>query len=129
MVIIIVIILLGLLDTIETGMVDQPEQFKEICTRLVSKDNMKFCPGLDKEEYQHYRDIIRYDLKNVRIATSPIERIDSCKCRQWFRVPKNAPLADKSCESVMCSAWHVRSYVNVCVKHPSAFLRHQPAQK
>ena len=46
---------------------------------------------------------MRYDLKNVRIATSPIERIDSCKCRNWFRVPKNAPLADKSCES-MCSA-------------------------
>ena len=92
-----------MLDTIETGRVDQPEQFKEICTRLVSKDT-KFCPGLDKEEYQHYRDTIRYDLKNVRIATSPIERIDSCKCRKWFRVPKNAPLAEKSCESVMCSA-------------------------
>ena len=51
-----------MLNAIEKGVLDKPDQFKEICTRLVSK-NMKFCPGLDKEEYQQYRDIIRYDIK------------------------------------------------------------------
>ena len=84
-------------------MLDKPEQFNEICTRLVSED-MKFCPGLDKEEYHEHREVIRYDLKNVRITTSPVERIDSSKCLKWFRVPKNAPLAEKSSDSVLCSA-------------------------
>ena len=65
---------------------------------------MKFCPGLDKEEYQRYYEVIWYDSKNVRITTNPIERIASTKCRKWFGVAKNAPLAEKSSESVVCSA-------------------------
>ena len=72
-------------------------------TRLVSED-MKICPGLDKEEYHEYREVIRYDLKNVRIITSPVERINSSKCLKWFRVSKNVPSAEKSSDSVLCSA-------------------------
>ena len=62
---------------------------------------MKFCPGLDKDEYQQYREVIWYD---SRITISPIERINSIKCRKWFQVPGNARLSQKCSESVMCLA-------------------------
>ena len=68
-------------------------------TRLVSED-MKFCPGLDKEEYHEYREVIRYDLKNVRIITSPVERYLKMYPQQKIPV-------------IVYCVQHARSYVTI----------------
>ena len=83
---------------------------------------MKFCPGLDKE-YEQYHEVILYDIKNVRITTNPFERIASIKCLKWFQVPKNVHLAEKSGETVVCSAC-TKHYVMICNMYPNAYLRH-----
>ena len=40
----------------------------------------KFCPGISQVDYDGYKDIIRSDMKSVRITLEPFHRVD---CLMW----------------------------------------------
>ena len=77
-----------------------------VCALMANeKGEYKFCPGVDLFEYEtKYFSKIRYDVKNLRRANSPFERIDSCNCLLFHKLAKNASIIEKELECVLCSA-------------------------
>ena len=47
---------------------------------------MQVCPGISAEEYESYKEVIRYDQKSVQIS---IARISSVKYPLWFPIPRS----------------------------------------
>ena len=70
----------ALLHTVEEGNVATPEDFKVLCERIADCRNYKFCPGFQMEEYEQYKEVIRYDPKRVWIVDFPVKYIESAKC-------------------------------------------------
>jgi len=90
---------------LESGTIASVEDLDDLCRRFSSRSLQKFCPGIDWNVYeQKYHKIIRYHLKSVRYSTFPYQRVDSARCLLWFKVARNATLAEKSASEVMCSA-------------------------
>ena len=55
---------------VEKGVLDS-ENATDLVVKLCSKYSCeyKFCPGIDKEEYDMYRNETRFDVKSARIMT------------------------------------------------------------
>ena len=106
------------------------EDFSDLCERLVDK-NMKFCPGIDDDEYKVYRDIIRYDQKRVIITEEPFKRICSAKCKLWFPVARCYSKTQKlSVEVVSHECVRLKTYLRNSADHiattsPSRKIEHQ----
>ena len=64
---------------------------------------MTVCPGISVEEYESYKEIIRYDQKNVHITTDPFTRIALVKCLVWFPVPRNTSKQKRMASEVPCT--------------------------
>ena len=54
----------------EEGSVENVQEIKNLCQKLVDP-KMKFCPGIPIEEYESYKEAIRYDQKR---CTLPLNR-------------------------------------------------------
>ena len=91
---------------VEKGVVDSANA-TDLVVKLCSKYSpssreYKFCPGIDKEEYDMYRNEIRFDVKSARIMTEPFHRIDSVKCEMWFQLGERAPKLRRDASEVLC---------------------------
>ena len=53
------------------GKVENIDKIKGLCEKLVDS-NMTVCPGIFVKEYESYKEVIRYDQKNMHITTDPI---------------------------------------------------------
>jgi len=91
---------------VESGIIASVEDLDELCRRFSNGYKLdKFCPGIDWNLYeQKYHQVIRFHLKSVRYATFPYQRVDSVRCQLWFKIARNASLAEKAASEVMCSA-------------------------
>ena len=67
---------------------DSVDDVKGLCEKLVDS-KMQVCPGISAEEYESYKEVIRYDQKKVQISNDPIACISSVKCLLWFPIPRN----------------------------------------
>ena len=74
----------ALLRNVEEGKVASPEEFKMLCEKVSDSINYKLCPGIGGEEYAEYKELIRYDQKQVVFVDAPVKRIESAKCKRWF---------------------------------------------
>ena len=68
----------------EEGNVATPEEFVSLCEKIADNKNFKFCPGIDLEEYEQCKEMIKYDPKSVRVIDVPVKRISSSKCKLWY---------------------------------------------
>ena len=95
-----------LLRSKESGTMETVDHFLSVCAMMANeKGEYKFCPGVDLFEYEtKYFSKICYDVKNLRRANSPFERIDSCNCLLFHKLAKNASIIEKELECVLCSA-------------------------
>ena len=62
----------------------------------------KFCPGIDPDEYEKMREVIRFDIVSVRKTQEPFLRIDSVSCSIWFELGANCRLNRREAGAVMC---------------------------
>ena len=86
----------------QSGSLQSEIDVHELCS---NQSPFKFCPGINSEHYEdHYHNVIWYHLKSVRFSTVPFKRVDSVNCDLWYKLPVNAPLADRFTKEVMCSA-------------------------
>ena len=60
-----------LLGTVENRVIKTPEEFNAVCTRMNNYD-MKSCPGIDADYCKQCREVIHYEVKNVRVTESPM---------------------------------------------------------
>lgn len=89
----------------QSGSLQSEAHVHELCKMFSNQAPFKFCPGINWEHYEdHYHNVIRYHLKSVRFSTAPFKRVDSVNCKLWYKLPVNAPLADRFTREVMCSA-------------------------
>lgn len=86
----------------EEGKVKNINEIKGLCEKLVDL-NMTVCPGISVEEYESYKDVIRYDLKNVHITSDPFTRIASLNCRMWFPIPRSTSKQKRMASEVTCT--------------------------
>jgi len=57
-----------LLNTIQTGTIENFSEAHSIITMVSQKGLHKFCPGLDYQQYfDHYFSVIWYNIKSVRL--------------------------------------------------------------
>ena len=77
------------------------EDFSSLCERLTDP-KMKFCAGITEEEYDQYRDVLRYDQKGVLISEERFKRICSVQCKLWFPIARSCSKAQKRSSEVMC---------------------------
>ena len=85
----------ALLRTVEEGTITTPGDFKALCEKITDSRNYKFCPGIEIEEYERYKEVIRYDPKSVQIIDFPVKRIESTKCEHWFPLSQGRSIAKK----------------------------------
>lgn len=62
----------------------------------------KFCPGISQVDYDGYKDIIRFDMKSVRITLEPFHRVDSSNCLMWTELGRTASKEHKEANEVLC---------------------------
>ena len=92
-----------LLKTVEEGALNTVDDFHLVCDKMLSP-SYKFCPGVSVSEYEDFRKDIRYDPSHVHITNEVFSRIESTRCKRWFKIAKCAPVNEKSAESVRCSS-------------------------
>ena len=80
---------------------EKVDDIKGLCEKLVDS-KMKVCPGISVEEYESYKEVIRYDQKKVHITNDPFTRIASVKCLLWFPMPRNMD-KQKMTSKVVCT--------------------------
>ena len=55
------------------------------------------------EEYEQYKEVIRYDPKRVQVIDFPARRIESEKCERWFLLSQsNASKENREASEVPC---------------------------
>lgn len=91
-----------LFKVMEEGKVENIDNIKGLCKKLIDP-NMTVCSGISVEEYESYKDVIRYDLKNVHVTTDPFTRIASQKCLVWFPIPRSTTKQKKMASEVACT--------------------------
>ena len=88
---------------IQSGSVSTDEEVHELCNMFSDQSSYKFCPGIEWDLYEeYYHKVICYHLRCVRYSIAPYQRVDSVNCARWYKLPSNAPLADKFAKEVMC---------------------------
>ena len=93
-----------LMREVENGVISGTEAVLKLCSRYSTYSTThKFCHGLEVSQYEAYRDVIRYDIKNVRQTTEPFARVDSVRCLLWFDLGHRPTLARREAESLLCS--------------------------
>ena len=125
----------ALLHTVEEGNVATPEDFKVLCERIADCRNYKFCPGFQVEEYEQYKEVIRYDPKRVWIVDFPVKRIESANCEHWFPLSQGRSVTKKKRETseVLCQeCMQLRHYLRESVQRlssvtPEDKVQHQQA--
>lgn len=86
----------------EEGEVSTMEEIKTVCEKLANPQ-MKFCPGIPFEDYQSFKEVIKYDKKGVCITEEPFRRVSSNKCRLWFLLPSKGYSKEiKNSSAVIC---------------------------
>ena len=89
---------------LESGSLHSEAEVHKLCEMMSRKSPYKFCPGIDSQHYEeHYHNAIRFHVKSVRCSTAPFQRVDSLNCKLWYKLPVNAPLADRFKKEVLCS--------------------------
>ena len=78
------------------------DEIKGLCEKLVDS-NMTVCPGISVEEYESYKEVIRYDQKNVYITTDLFTCIASVKCLTWFPIPRSMSKQQRMVSEVACT--------------------------
>ena len=73
----------------EEGNVSTKEEFKVLCEKIADSRNYKLCPGIQVEEYEQYKEVIRYDPKPAQVIDFPARRIESEKCERWFLLSRS----------------------------------------
>ena len=89
------------MKAVEEGTLVSSEDFSSLCKRLTDP-KMNFCAGITEEEYDQYRDVLRYDQKGVLISEEPFKRICSVQCKLWFPIARSCSKAQKRSSEVMC---------------------------
>lgn len=49
----------------EEGNIETPQDFEVQCEKIADSKNYKFCPGLKIDEYKKFKEVIKYNLKNI----------------------------------------------------------------
>ena len=92
-----------LIREVERGHLRTSEDIIHLCNKYNPKSpTHKFCPGLDPNEYEKYRETIRFDLKSVRCTSEPSIRIDSVPCLMWSELEKRAPREQREATEILC---------------------------
>ena len=92
-----------LMREVERGHLRTSEYIIHLCSKYNPKSpTHKFCPGLDPNEYEKYRETIRFDLKSVRRTLEPFIRIDSVSCLMWSELGKRAPRERREATEILC---------------------------
>ena len=79
------------------------KQMLELCKRYsLNSPSFKFCPGIDVDEYEQIRAIIRFDLASVWKTTEPFCRIDSINCLLWFELGAKCTNERRLADTVVC---------------------------
>lgn len=71
------------------------EILKHYVKKIADCRNYKFCPGIEINEYEQYKEVIRYDPKSVQIVDFPVKRIESTKCEHWFPLSQGHSVTKK----------------------------------
>ena len=105
----------------EKGNISTPQEFKQLCEKLIDP-KMKYCPGLQLEQYEEYKEIIRYDVKSVKFTDMPVKRIASTRCLMWFPLGRRGVKKEKEGESeVLCSECvRLRGYLRTTAQRLSS---------
>ena len=94
-----------LFTNVDSGIVQDPDHFMEICKTISDSSGYKFCPGLQIDHYYtHYYAVIRYHIKSVRLWEHPFKRIDSRNCLLWHELAANAAQLEKLSKNVLCKS-------------------------
>ncbi len=121
----------ALLRTVEEGTVTTPGDFKALCEKITDCRNYKICPGIEIEEYEQYKEVIRYDPKSVQIVDFPVKRIESTKCEHWFPLSQSHSVAKKKRETpeVLChECVQLRRYLQESVRRLSSVTAEDKVQ-
>ena len=79
------------------------KQLLQLSNKYASESpTFKFCPGIDPDEYEKMREIIRFDIVSVRKTQEPFLCIDSVSCSIWFELGANCRLNRREAGAVMC---------------------------
>ena len=111
-----------LMRKVESGCVTTTDAVLKLCSKYSTNSSVyKFCPGLEMSEYEHYKEIIRFDIKSVRLTTEPFARVDSVLCLLWFELGKRASAARREAESILCQhCVRLRCYLESQAKRTQA---------
>jgi len=94
-----------LFASVKVGVIASDQEFTKLCDQLLRSEGFVFCPGIDYQEYHdNYYSVIRFHISQVNLAEHPFQRVDSKACLRWYKLPKNATLAEQSSDEVLCSA-------------------------
>ena len=122
------------MQTVEEGNVSTKEEFKVLCEKIADSRNYKLCPGIQMEEYEQYKEVIRYDPKRVQILDFPVRHIESEKCERWFLLSQNNASKEKrEASEVLCrECVQLRYYLQASVQRlsnvtPEVKVQHQQA--
>ena len=123
-----------MLHSKEIGRIENIDHFLSLCDMMANVNSeYKFCPGIDPDEYEvQYLSKIRYDIRKVRRANHPFERIDSCDCLLYHRLAKNASIVEKELECVRCSACKrlvsdLNERLKTAISSPDKIKRQKPS--
>ena len=92
-----------LMIEVERGHLRTSEDIIHLCNKYNSKSpTHKFCPGLDPNEYEKYRETIPFNLKSVRCTSEPFIHINSVSCLMWSELGKRAPRERREATEISC---------------------------
>ena len=111
---------------------EKVDDVKGLCEKLVDS-KMKVCPGISVEEYESYKEVIRYDQKKVHITNDPFTRIASVKCLLWFPMPRNMDKQKMTSEVVCTECATLKRNLRKATKRlssvtPAVKVQHQQAE-
>ena len=92
-----------LMKEVERGHVATTDDVIKLCEKYSPYSaTHKFCPGLGVDQYEKYKETIRFDVKSLRQTTEPFHRIESASCSLWFDIGKRPSAMRRESESLLC---------------------------
>ena len=89
--------------------------------KLLTRETTSYARRIQMEEYEQYKEVIRYDPKRVQVLDFPVRRIESEKCERWFLLSRsNASKEKREASEVLChECVQLRYYLQASVRRLS----------
>ena len=106
---------------------ESTEDIVDLC-KIIGGNSHKFCPGIDPELYlKEYKEVIRFDIKSVRLTDFPFHRVHSVKCDLLFELARNATKEEKDAKEVKC--YPCKDLVRHLERQKTRTLKETPTRK